>query len=319
MKRFSLIVLIAVLSLAGCASFRASSETQSVPMLGGAPVVMEERSYEPMAPGAEPMMAADSAAYAGDTVVTQAADQQRLVIQNADMAIVVADPKARMAAIEAMAKRMGGYVVSSNLSQVWTNNNLRVPEGYIVVRVPADSLTEALDEIKADVVEVQYENRSGQDVTDAYVDLESRLRNLEVAEAQLVRIMENATETEDVLQVFNQLTSIRGQIEQVKGQMQYYEQSAALSSIKVRVIAEQTVQPIEIAGWKPQGVVRDAIQNLIYFLQDFVDFLIWFVLNTLPKLVLIFGPLGLIVWAIVRAVRKNRRPKVEKAPETPKK
>ena len=318
MKRLSLIVLILAVALTGCAAKSMSYDLQSLPAMGGAPVVMEERAYEPMAPAAAPMLT-DSAAFTGETVNAQAADQQRLVIQNADLAIVVADPKARMAAIEAMAKRLGGYVVSSNLSQVWTNNNLRVPEGSIVIRVPAENLTDALDEIKTGVVEVQYENRSGQDVTDAYVDLESRLRNLQVAEAQLVRIMDAATDTEDVLQVFNQLTSIRGQIEQVKGQMQYYEQSAALSSISVRVIAEQTIQPIEIAGWKPQGAVRDAIQSLIFFLQDFVDFLIWFALYTLPKLILIFGPIGLVAWLIVRAVRRNRRPKTEKAPEQPKK
>ena len=56
--------------------------------------------------------------------------------------------------------------------------------------------------------------------------------------------MEEATKTEDVLSVFNQLTQVREQIEVIKGQMQYYEQSAALSSISVELYANAAVQPV---------------------------------------------------------------------------
>jgi len=107
------------------------------------------------------------------------------------------------------------------------------------------------------------------------------------------------------------LTSIREQIEVVKGQMKYYEESAAMSAISVRIIAEATIQPIEIAGWKPQGVARDAIQDLIYFFQDFVDFLIRFALYLLPALILIGIPFYLIFLGIRAIVRKLRKPKVK--------
>jgi hypothetical protein len=193
------------------------------------------------------------------------------------------------------------------LYQSSTPSGLPVPEASVVIRVPAEKLDQALKTIKADAVEVQTETQSGQDVTSQYVDLESQLKNLEAAEAQLTEIMQKAEKTEDVLNVFNQLTSIRGQIESIKGQMKYYEESAALSAISVRLVAEETVKPIEIAGWKPEGTLRDAIQNLIYFFQDFVDFLIVFVVNFLPKLLTICLVFGLPIWLIVRAVRKSNR------------
>jgi hypothetical protein len=245
--------------------------------------------------------------------------RERLVIRNADLAIVVKDPEADMEAISKLAETMGGFVVSSNLYQSYTPSGLPVPEAGIVIRVPAEKLDEALETIKADAVEVQSENMSGQDVTSAYVDLESQLKNLEAAEKQLMEIMSKAEQTEDVINVFNQLTSIRGQIEVIKGQMKYYEESAALSAISVRLIAEETIQPIEIAGWKPAGTVRDAIQNLVNFSQDFVDFLIYFVLNFLPKLLMIGVVFILPIWLIVRAVRNaNRRRKAEAEAEASK-
>jgi hypothetical protein len=155
-------------------------------------------------------------------------------------------------------------------------------------------------------------------VTQEYVDLKSRLKNLEAAEAQLTKIMEQATKTEDVLNVFNQLVATREQIEVLKGQIQYYEQSAAYSAISARLIAEETIKPIQVGGWKPQGEVRNAIQSLINFLQDFVNFLIWSVLYYLPKLLLIGLVVVLPIWLvyiIIRAIR--RRSKKDKTPAPP--
>jgi hypothetical protein len=243
--------------------------------------------------------------------VGQPAAIERLIIQNADLSIVVADVDDRMKAVEALATEMGGYVVSSSKYQTTGNNGVEVPEAQVVIRVPAEKLDEALNRIKADVVEIRGDSRTGQDVTADYVDLQSRLKNLEATEAQLTKIMENATATEDVLNVFNQLTSIREQIEVVKGQIKYYEESAALSAVSVRIIAEASVQPIEIAGWKPQGVARDAIQDLIFFVQDFVDFLIRFALLILPALVLIAIPVYLVFLGLRALVRRFRKPRVK--------
>ena len=83
----------------------------------------------------------------------------------------------------------------------------------------------------------------------------------------------------------------------------------------MRLIADETIQPIEVLGWKPEGTLRDAVQDLIYFWQDFVDFLIIFVVNWLPKLITIFAVFILPIWLIVRAVRNARKRKAAQAPK----
>lgn len=306
MQRLLFISLIAAFILAACGANRSANS--------GLPPSQDEYFSRPSADGgAVPQLlpAAEAPAAPAPSGGQQAAAIERLVIQNADLSIVVADVDARLKAVEALAVEMKGYVVSSNKYQNTTNNGVEVPEAQVVIRVPAERLDEALDMIKADVIELRSESRSGQDVTADYVDLQSRLKNLEATEAQLVKIMENATATEDVLNVFNQLTSIREQIELVKGQIKYYEESAALSAVSVRIIAEASVQPIEIAGWKPQGVAREAIQDLIFFFQDFVDFLIRFVLLLLPALILIAIPAYLLFLGIRALIRKFRKPKIK--------
>jgi hypothetical protein len=302
MKRIIFLTSIAALLLAACApqmaEAPASYDFADQGVGGGAPM-------EPAPAVGERSAAQDS--FDGDTASGtgngNAAAIERLVIQNADVGIVVADVEARMQAVAELAEQLGGFVVSSNLYETYTSNYIEVPEATIVIRVPAERLDEALEKIKAGTVEVQNESRSGQDVTADYVDLQSRLKNLEAAETQLVKILEQATETEDVLNVFNQLTSIREQIELVKGQIEYYEEAAALSAISVRIIAQETTQPIQIGPWTPQGAVSDAIQDLVYFWQDFVEFFIYFILNFLPKLILIALVYGLPLWLIVRGLR----------------
>jgi hypothetical protein len=236
--------------------------------------------------------------------------QERMVIQTADLAIVVQNPQVRMTEITKMANDMGGYVVSSNLYQTSTNLGKQVPEASIVIRVPSEKLDEALVLIKKDAGDVPYENRSGQDVTSAYVDLQAQLKAKEAAEAQLLKIMNDAVRAEDVLNTYMQIQAIQTEIEQLKGQIKYYDEAVALSSISVRLIAEEATQPIEVGPWKPAGAVKQAIEDLIIFAQNFVDFVLRFVIFVLPALILIAIPL-FIVFLVGRAIyRRSRKSKV---------
>jgi hypothetical protein len=156
---------------------------------------------------------------------------------------------------------------------------------------------------------VDYENRSGQDVTSIYVDLQSQLRAKQVAEQKLLEIMDDANRAEDVLAIYLQVQSIQTEIEQLKGQIQYYEESAALSSISVRLIAEEGTQPIAVGPWRPEGAAKEAVEDLIRFVQNFSEFLIRFVIFTLPALVLLAIPLFLVYLAGRAVFRRFNRSK----------
>jgi hypothetical protein len=316
-KRVIFVFIVLTLMLAACASKSATPMYAAVaPVPATAAPAMEQNSA-----GAAPRAAVDSSNIIKGTA-SSAAAQARLISMNVDLSIVVADPQKKMDAINQLAKDLGGYLISMNISQVYTPSGETAPQGSISIRVSAAKLDTALSQIKAAVVEVQSENRSGQDVTSQYVDLQSQLTNLEKAEKDLQDIMDEAknnpgndstTKTQDVLNVYNQIVNIRGQIEQIKGQMKYIEETTSTSAINVTLVAEKTIQPIEIGGWKPRGVARDAVQALVKFLQGFVNFVIYFVLLVLPILIVVFGPIGLIVWGIVALVRRSKSRKASRA------
>jgi uncharacterized beta-barrel protein YwiB (DUF1934 family) len=306
MKRsifFSFALIVAVM-LSACASGARSEpeyaiEAPAQPALDVAPLPSEGYA-EDQAP---------SSGSGGGGV--EASSVERLVIQNADLAIVVSDVEGRMDDIQKMAEEMGGFVVSSNLYETYTSDYLPVPEGSLTIRVPAEQLDEALDLIKEGAVEVQSETRSGQDVTAEYVDLKSRLKTYQAAEQELTELMENAQNSEEVVNIFNQLMYYREQIEIIQGQIKYYEEAAALSAVSIRLIAEETIKPVTIGKWEPKGVALEAVQDLLDFWKNFVDFMIRFVIYTLPVLITIGIPFYLaflgLRW-VFRKMRGNKKP-----------
>ena len=84
----------------------------------------------------------------------------------------------------------------------------------------------------------------------------------------------------------------------------------------VHVSAEETLQPLEIAGWRPVGVARDALQTLINFFQGFVNFLIWLVIMIIPAGLLLLGLLWL-VWRVFRFAWRKLFPRRVKKNEEP--
>jgi hypothetical protein len=318
MKRLFFALVFASLLLAACAPAAATpaldyyvepsfgSDQRDLGAVAVPGALQEAPSAAMPAPTLGPGFESDKGVGGGGAA--QPANEDRLLIQNANLVMVVKDPRAKMDEMTALATAMGGYLVSSNLYDTYSPTGEKLPEATIVIRVPAAKLEAALKQIKADAIEPPTESRTGQDVTQQYVDLESRLRNLEAAEAQLTEIMNNATKTQDVLDVFNQLVYYREQIEVVKGQMQYYEQSAAFSEISTQLIAQQSLQPIKIGGWTPKGSLNEALQSLVNFLQDVVDFVIQFVVLWLPVLIVLIIPF-LIIYFIVRAILRRRAKK----------
>ncbi|MBN1535896.1 MAG: DUF4349 domain-containing protein [Anaerolineales bacterium] len=261
----------------------------------------------------EPEMAKEYSSYSGS-----AQGVKRIVLKNASLSIVVDDPAQTMDTIAKLADDLDGWVVSANLSKYTLENNVEVPHATITIRVPEEVLDEAIETIENQSDQDPLSKTiNSQDVTSEYTDLQSRLRNLESAEEQLRKIMEDAVRTEDVMSVYNQLVSVREQIEVVKGQIKYYDEASALSSISVDILANEAVQPLTIGGWQPVGVAKDAIQALINTLKVLANIVIWLIIFFVPILLVFFVVFFLPIRAFIRLIKRNRaRRKAKESPAT---
>ncbi len=225
----------------------------------------------------------------------------RMIVRTADVRIIVTDTSRTVDAVTRAIEGAGGYVSGSN---IWREGEqLRAK---LTLRVPADKLTAALASIRAQAKRVEAETIASEDVSQEFVDLESQVRNLEATETELLELLKvarvNSRKASDVLEVHEQLTLIRGQIEQARGRMRYLSQVASMSAIALDIVPDAIGKPVVQAGWQPMVVVKDASRALVGLLQNVVTTLIWFFVYVAP----ILGMLLLLVYALVKASRRSR-------------
>jgi len=287
-KKIMYFIIASALALvvAGCG--RAAAPEPAMDLYeepASAPVAESEMEAAPAEPGAGNRYAA----------------VERLIIRDAWLSLVVPDTEAALDEINDLVDELGGYVVESSVEQFQEGQRATVR-----LRIPAESLDVALDRIRDMATEVRGEDVTGTDVTEEYVDRKSSLRHLEATEAKLLEFLDEAEDTEAALAVYEQLRQVQAEIEQVKGRIQYLEQSAAMATVSLNIIPDELAQPIQVGGWHPEGTLRNAVQSLIRVLQFLVDAAIVIVVLVIPVLIAIAVPLvGLFL--LVRAIIRRRR------------
>ena len=255
MKRLMVIIglllLVTLLVPVSCASAPAESEELAVERVSTAPVIIKEPA--PVIMEEEVVM---PAAEEGALVTTSQVGQpwaERMIVRTGDMSLVVEDIPIAIDQIAKLAEDLGGYVVSSRM---WEMRERLV--GTIAIRVPAEDFADVMETLRELAVDVTSESTSSRDVTEEYVDLTAKLRNLEATEEQLLRLMEKAETVKDILDVQRELSRTRGDIEQTKGRMQYLERTSATSLIDVHL--EQAKLDVNFTADKTRVAAGEEVQ-----------------------------------------------------------
>ncbi len=225
----------------------------------------------------------------------------RMIVRTADVRIIVADTSKTVDAVTKSVEGIGGYVSGSN---IWREGELL--RAKLTLRVPADKLTSTLASIRAQAKRVESETIASEDVSQEFVDLQSQLRNLEATETELLELLKvarvNSKKAADVLEVHEQISVIRGQIEQARGRMRYLSQVTSMSAIALDVVPDAIAKPVVEPGWQPVVVMKDASRALVVLMQNVVNVVIWFVIYIVP----ILGMLMLFIVALVKIARRSR-------------
>lgn len=219
-----------------------------------------------------------------------AGDITPMIVYNGSLELVVSDALQAQEDVQRVIEGANGYVVSSE--------SYRYEQGLITVnmrvRVPAEKFHETMAQLRKLALEVNHDSTSSEDVTQEYVDLESKLRALEAKAARLEELMKEAEDTEAVLAVYRELSATQQEIEQVKGRMQYLERSSAMATISVMLTPDELSRPVEVAGWRPQGTAKRAVEALLNTLKFLGNALIWIVIYIVPVLAVVGGVVYLV-------------------------
>ncbi len=310
MNARKLFVLLSLLTLSGILVVACA------PAAAPTPAPAQLRAMQDAASGAAPALAQATAAPAQPTSAP-AADQSsanlpnsvpnsqiRMIIKNGEMTLLVADTDRALDQATGIAVDSGGYIVSS---KTWLQDGHKYAS--LTMGIPSDQFEAAQRRLRGLALEVQNDTASGQDVSQEYVDLQSRLTNLEATAARIREFLDKATKVADALEVNQQLSDVEGQIEQVKGRMQFLKDRSAFSTIALTLNPQvPTPTPTPTAtpvAWQPGKTVESAGNALSGVLQSLGDMLIWLGIVVLPFAI----PLAIVVAVIVFFNRrKSRKP-----------
>lgn len=285
MKQILILVsLLASLLLSACGGSASTTEFQQISS------GLASDAAPPAAPAPEaPALSGGGSSYDRDDSAEESAQQpqiERMVIKNGTLYIEVDDITQAEQQITLLAQQKGGYIVStSNYGGGETRGST------IIFRIPAAQFETTMNDVEGIAKEVSQRSVSGEDVTEEFVDLGSRLKNLEATRDRLLDLLAKANRVEDALSVNQALTDVQGEIEVIQGRMKYLQQSAALSTITANISKVVTTPIIPEDAWQPLEVARGALNGLIAFGQALVN---------LAIVLLIWTPLWLPILLLIR-------------------
>ncbi len=212
---------------------------------------------------------------------------EKKVIKNGNISLKVEKAETALEDVTKIAKENEGEVFSSSFSE----NSRNVKSGHVTVKVPVANFDKTFQELKKVGTQVLRESTSGQDVTEQYVDLQAQLKNKKAEEETFVKILDQSGDIEDVLAVTKEISRVRGEIERIEGRLRYLSSQTDMSTIMISISEDVEITPVS-DDWRPMQTIKKAFKNLIESGQDFVDWLIYFVIAKLPRLIVF----ALIVW-----------------------
>jgi hypothetical protein len=163
---------------------------------------------------------------------------ERKVIHTADLGLLCSEPTDAEKRATAIAEELGGYVVSSDLTR---SNDADADDDRdlsvnMVLRVPADRFTVALDKLRSLGSRALQDRVSSDDVTEEFIDLRARIVSQRALESQFLEILKQSRSVKDALEVHTQLAEVRTTIEKLEGRKQFLESQTALSTIKLSIV-----------------------------------------------------------------------------------
>ena len=164
--------------------------------------------------------------------------QNRVIVRTVDMGIIVEDVPGTADDIIALAEKSGGWQVGSERSHTH--------QAWLSVRVPAETLEDFVSSIRGMSVRVEFETSTSKDVTDEYVDNQSRLNGLRATEERLLEFLRQSEKVEDALKVQAELTRVQLEIESIQGRLRFLSQTAAYSLVNLTLTTKPGVLPVEI-------------------------------------------------------------------------
>jgi hypothetical protein len=301
-------VLLLVFILSGCSAVRSSAD--AVTGVADSQAVEKNLSEAPSMQEAGGAAAETTAAAAinnsGSELYTEAGSADSATIQvistklikNASIQIEVEKGTFEKIffQVASLADQNNGYVSNS---QSYSDSEGNMTSGQITIRVDKANFDTVLNKIKA-FGKVQNVNITVSDVTQEYVDNDSRLKNLDSQRTSLLKLMDKSVTVKDSIEIQRELSNVEGQIEIIKGRQNYLDNLIGYSTIDITIAEPQAITESNEGGFI--GAVRRGATGALTVLRVIATGLI-----AISPLLVLAGIVLIIIWQSLKSRNRKRK------------
>jgi hypothetical protein len=168
------------------------------------------------------------------------------IITSANLTIEVASIEKFNEALKAALATYEATITSEN-----RNDYDRRMESSFTIRVPSSNFQSLFNALKPFGEKIENQSINSQDVTEQFIDLESRLKNRKALEERYREILKQAKNINDILNIERQLNQVRSEIESQEGRLKYLNDQVDMSTIQLTAyeIKPFTYEPEESDGF----------------------------------------------------------------------
>lgn len=229
---------------------------------------------------------------------------EKMMIYTAEIFIKTKDYANYQEELKQLIQQHNGYIVNSSFHQ----GSNELSNGTIKLRVPKNEFTPFLDGLSPLSGKITSRNTQGEDVTEQYVDLESRLNAKQKFEERLLSFMDKAEKTEDLLKISKDLERVQEEIEVIKGKMKYLRNHSEYSTITLNIHENKVVvQEPEQEDLKTWEKVEKTFKGSLQSIQKFLSFLAIVFLGLSPIFIILIGFAAFLFFGS-KKIKKKKKP-----------
>ena len=253
--------------------------------------------------GAYPKQEGDAPSQSNDSGLTE----NRKIIKTVNQSLQTDNFDATIDNVYALVDELGGYVTNSSLGgkNYYNSDNLRYAK--FTIRIPADKLSDFSGRVENGAVLTSY-SESAEDVSDAYITVESKIAVFEAEETALLEMLQNATEIDSLLEIRTRLNEVQYNLSSLRAQKQKYDSLISYSTVYLYVDEVRNAVRTNPGFFEEVGVeFSESLYGIGRFWRNFA---VWFIGNIIS--IIMWGAVIFIVVFFLVKFRKRRKAKSKK-------
>lgn len=191
----------------------------------------------------------------------------------------------------------GGYI--QNSKSYGNNDEDNTREANYTIRIPKDYFETFLSNV-GNLGKVISCSTTGDNISSQYYDTQAHIKALQVQEQRLLELIKQSGSLKDMLEIENQLSNVRYQIESLTSTMKNWDNEVEYATVNINIheVKELTVKPVSYGG-----KIKQTFSTSLKSLGEVLKVLLLIIIAIVPYLVIII-PVSIIIY-IVYKKRKN--------------